>query len=449
MQSNPTPVIQDEVSILLDNVSKYYKLYKHPKDRFKEALSLTGKKYHKKFYATKNLDLQINKGEIIGIVGRNGSGKSTLLKLITGVLTPDEGSIQVNGKISALLELGAGFNPEFTGIENIFFYGMILGFSKQEMQEKLDDIIAFADIGDFINQPLRSYSSGMKSRLGFAVAIYIEPEILILDEVLAVGDVLFKRKCYAKMEEFFQSGKTILYVSHNLNSIKELCTRAIFLNSGKILLDSDPNTVAGYYEKFIFAEEKNKNKILQEIEDLNRSSSKETSQDPKVIPEEDSYVIPGFKPKSTLIYDESKVKIFDIHIKNVQNKTVNALKHGEKYFYCYKLKFLNDYEHVNFAMQFQTEKGLKITSAGSLTFNKTIQKVHKGEIYSICWEFICLLTTGTYYANIGVTSIIDHEKVFLNRITDALAFKVLPMEKVIHGIVSLQQIPTYKIEQEN
>ena len=182
-----------DIAISIKNVSKYYKLYNSPKDRLKESLSFSNKQYHKKFYATQNLSLDIKKGEILGIVGKNGSGKSTLLKLITSVLTPDEGSIKVNGKISALLELGSGFNPEFTGIENIFFYGTILGFSKQEMEAKLDDIIAFADIGDFIYQPLKSYSSGMKSRLGFAVAIHIEPEILILDEVLSVGDVLFQR----------------------------------------------------------------------------------------------------------------------------------------------------------------------------------------------------------------------------------------------------------------
>jgi len=208
MPNNPTFNIQhstsSEIAISLKNVSKYYKLYNKPKDRLKEALSRSGKIYHKKFYATKNLDLEIKKGEILGIVGKNGSGKSTLLKLITGVLTPDEGSITVNGKISALLELGSGFNPEFTGMQNIFFYGTILGFSKEEMKEKLDDILAFADIGDFIQQPLKTYSSGMKSRLGFAVAVHIDPEILILDEVLAVGDILFRRKCYAKMEEFFK-----------------------------------------------------------------------------------------------------------------------------------------------------------------------------------------------------------------------------------------------------
>ena len=246
LPNNPT---SKEIAISIKNVSKYYKLYNNPKDRLKEALSRKGKLYHKKFYATKNLNLEIKKGEILGIVGKNGSGKSTLLKLITGVLVPDEGTVKINGKISALLELGSGFNPEFTGMQNIFFYGTILGFSKKEMESKIDDILAFADIGEFIDQPLKTYSSGMKSRLGFAVAVHIDPEILILDEVLAVGDVLFKRKCYAKMEEFFKGGKTIIYVSHDANSVNELCTRAVFLDAGTIILDSDAKTVTSYYQK--------------------------------------------------------------------------------------------------------------------------------------------------------------------------------------------------------
>ena len=262
VKKHPSP---NDTVISLRNVSMYYKLYNSPKDRLKEALSPTRKKYHKEFYATNDINLEIKKGEIVGIVGKNGSGKSTLLKLITGILTPSTGNIIVNGDISALLELGSGFNPQFTGIENIYFYGTVLGFSKKQMDEKLDEIIAFADIGEFISQPIKTYSSGMKSRLGFAVAIHIEPEILILDEVLSVGDVLFKRKSYAKMQEFFESGKTIIYVSHNTNEVNRLCTRAVFLLDGEIIMDGDPKTITKYYEKYLFAKKANQAKIKQEI----------------------------------------------------------------------------------------------------------------------------------------------------------------------------------------
>ena len=252
--------MNSNIAISLKNVSKYYKLYDDPTYRLKEALSLTKKEFHQKFYATKNFSLDIKKGEILGIVGKNGSGKSTLLKLITSVLSPDEGSIEINGKISALLELGSGFNPEFTGLQNISFYGTILGFSKKEMDEKIDDIIAFADIGTFIEQPLKTYSSGMKSRLAFSVAVHIEPEILILDEVLSVGDIYFKRKAYDKMQTFFESGKTIIYVSHSAGEVNRLCTRAIMLHDGEILMDGEPKEVTKYYEKYLFAKGENKQK---------------------------------------------------------------------------------------------------------------------------------------------------------------------------------------------
>ncbi len=452
--------MSNSVAISIKNVSKYYKLYNSPKDRLKEALSFSGKTYHKKFYATQNLSLEIKRGEILGIVGKNGSGKSTLLKLITGVLQPDEGSIKINGKISALLELGSGFNPEFTGMQNIFFYGTILGFTKKEMEEKLDDIITFADIGEFIHQPLKTYSSGMKSRLGFAVAVHIDPEILILDEVLAVGDILFRRKCYAKMEEFFKGGKTIIYVSHDANSVKELCTRAVFLKEGEILLDSDPRTVSTYYEKYLFANDANKRKILSEIKKLQKQSEntqsenhinheikKHNKQIQTIIQDNDhqAYSIPDFKPQSTIIYDESQVKIYDIHIKDSNGKTINALEHGEKYFYCYKLKFFKKNINIGFGMQFKTEKGLQITSAGSLNFDQLIKTVQKNDIYMIEWEFVCLLTPGTYYTNAGITAEINHERKIINRIIDAMVFKVLPMKKTVYGLVSLQQKPTYSL----
>ncbi|AKF24363.1 hypothetical protein YH65_02355 [Sulfurovum lithotrophicum] len=444
----------NDIAISIRNVSKYYKLYNSPKDRLKEALSFSGKQYHKKFYATRNLNLQIQKGEILGIVGKNGSGKSTLLKLITGVLTPDEGSIAVNGKISALLELGSGFNPEFTGMQNIFFYGTILGFCREEIAEKLDDILAFADIGDFIYQPLKTYSSGMKSRLGFAVAVHIDPEILILDEVLAVGDVLFKRKCYAKMEEFFQSGKTILYVSHDANSIKQLCTRAIFLSDGNILLDADAKTVTTHYEKFLFAPKQQQKELKHSLQRTKKAKTAKQSVERKKPSDRSEnsekkgdhpYFIPNFTPKSRTVYDDSKVEIADIRIETIEGETVNALVHGEKYYYCYQLTFKETCEEVAFGMSIQNEKGFQITSTGSLNYDMLIEEAHSGDTYAAKWEFICLLTAGVYYANAGTTYMLDGERQLLNRVIDGLAFKVLPLSHTVHGIVSLQQVPDYRL----
>ena len=243
------------VVISLKGVSKFYKLYQANKDRLKEALHPLGKKYHRDYYAIRALNLEVRRGEVLGIVGRNGCGKSTLLKLVSKVLQPNEGEIRVSGKVTALLELGAGFNPEFTGRENIRFYSTILGLSIKEIEQLTPAIIEFAELGQFIDQPVKTYSSGMKSRLGFAVAVHVEPDILILDEVLAVGDAAFKRKCFAKMEEFFKAGKTVLFVSHDANSVNKLCTRAVLLHGGNIILDGEPKDVTRFYEKLAYAKE--------------------------------------------------------------------------------------------------------------------------------------------------------------------------------------------------
>lgn len=237
----------EDIIIKLENVNKIYKMYESPKDRFKEALNWKNKKYHKDFYAIKNLSLEIKKGEIIGFLGKNGAGKSTLLKLITGVLTPNDGMLNVNGRISALIELGAGFNPEYTGIQNIYLYGTLQGKSKEEMDKELEEIITFADIGDFIYQPVKNYSSGMFARLAFSVAINVKPDILIVDEILSVGDTMFQLKSMKKMKDLMEGGTTVIFVSHDMNTIKTLCTRAIWLENGTLKLDGNVHQVTDKY----------------------------------------------------------------------------------------------------------------------------------------------------------------------------------------------------------
>lgn len=238
-------------AIKFENVSKAYKLYDKPLDRLKESINLFGKKYHKIFYAVKDISFEIRKGEPVGIIGENGSGKSTILKLIAGVLSPTSGQVSVNGKISALLELGAGFNPEFTGIENIYLYGTILGYCREEMDRKIDEILSFADIGDFVYRPVKMYSSGMFARLAFAVATHVDPDILIVDEVLSVGDMYFQEKCINKMKSFKRNGTTILYVSHGLASIRNFCERVMWVDDGKIVADGPSSRVCEAYQDFI------------------------------------------------------------------------------------------------------------------------------------------------------------------------------------------------------
>lgn len=258
-----------ETVIDISNVSKIYKLYEQPMDRLKESLSISHKKYHRDHYALKDISFKVNKGDNIGIVGVNGAGKSTLLKIITGIITPSSGTCQVNGKISALLELGAGFNPEYTGIENIYLNGTMMGYSNEEIEQKVPSIIEFAGIGEFINQPIKTYSSGMFARLAFAVAINVEPDILIVDETLSVGDTRFQIKCMNKMREMIEGGTTILFVSHDTNTIKRFCTKAIWLHNGTIFDIGEVNKVCDRYLDFLKlgeAFDKNEENIVQQSE---------------------------------------------------------------------------------------------------------------------------------------------------------------------------------------
>lgn len=437
----------NDVAIKLQDVSKFYKLYAASEDRLKEALHPFGKKYHKQLYVLKDINLEVKKGEILGVVGKNGSGKSTLLKLITGVLKPNAGEIEVNGKISALLELGGGFNPEFTGVQNIFFMATIQGISKKNIDNWLKRIIEFADIGEYIDQPIKTYSSGMKSRLEFAIAVHIDPEILILDEVFAVGDVLFKRKCYAKMEEYFKGGKTIIYVSHNANSIIELCTRAIFLDSNSILLESDPKTVITYYQKCIFAQNDNIQKVKDEIKNLvaiNNSNINHIqinkyqyeSEDPE---EQEGYFIPDLKPKSIVEYKYYQVDIYDVWIKSVNKKKANILKIDRKYFLCAKIIFGIDASNVGFSFSIKNEKGMDICSYRTLK-NNLINAV-SGDIFQVKWGFMNRLLPGMYYLNIGIRSYPENKEPYvLNRIIDVMAFKIESNGQSNYGgIVSLDQ----------
>ncbi|MBQ7583812.1 MAG: ABC transporter ATP-binding protein [Lachnospiraceae bacterium] len=244
--------MENEVIINVEHLNKMYKLYSRQRDRIKDALGFGRKEdLYKEHYALKDVSLQVHRGETVGIIGTNGSGKSTILKIITGVLSPTSGTVEINGRISALLELGAGFNMEFTGLENVYLNGTMNGFSEEEIDERLEAILDFADIGEFVNQKVKTYSSGMFVRLAFALAINIDPEILVVDEALSVGDVFFQNKCYHKFEEFKKDGKTILFVSHDLSSISKYCDRVILLNHGEKMAEGLPKEIIDAYKKVL------------------------------------------------------------------------------------------------------------------------------------------------------------------------------------------------------
>lgn len=263
-----------EAAVTVCDVSKVYKLYKKPVDRLKEALALSRKKLYREHYALNHISFQVNKGETVGIIGANGAGKSTLLKIITGVLSPTSGAVDVNGKISALLELGTGFNPEYSGIENIYLNGTMSGFTREEMDEKLDDILKFADIGEFVYQPVKTYSSGMFARLAFAVSIHVDPEILIVDEALSVGDLRFQIKCMDKMKSMMQEGTTVLFVSHDINSIRRFCTRAVWLRNGEIEADGEVNQISDRYMDYLKVGEEGYHVLSEAAEDVQENGKR-------------------------------------------------------------------------------------------------------------------------------------------------------------------------------
>lgn len=296
-------------AIEVKNVSKVYKMYNDPKDRFKEALGNGKTKYHKEFYALNDVSFEVGKGEIVGIVGRNGSGKSTILKILTGVLTPTSGSATIEGKVSALLELGAGFNMEYTGMKNIYLNATMMRVSKEEIEKKIPDILAFADIGDYINQPVKTYSSGMFVRLAFAVAINVDPDVLIVDEALAVGDTRFQLKCMDKFLDFVNQGKTILFVSHDVNSIKRFCNRVIWMNQGKIIQDGNTDEVTDHYLDFL----KGELPIEQYLEQCSDST------------EEDGEV--SFKEADVTGIDIAE--IYDLQMYNAAGRRIDEIQHGE------------------------------------------------------------------------------------------------------------------------
>lgn len=263
-----------DVAIRVENVSKVYKLYDKPIDRLKETLNISNKVYHKDHYALNDISFEVKKGETVGIIGTNGSGKSTLLKMITGVLTPTSGNIEVNGKVSALLELGAGFNPEYTGMENIYLNGTMMGYSKEEMDKKVQPILEFADIGEFINQPVKTYSSGMFARLAFAVAINVEPEILIVDEALSVGDSKFQTKCIDKMEEIREKGTTILFVSHATEQINRFCNTSIWIEKGNLKALGKSSEIISEYENYMKYGNVNEIEVSELEEEITRPKDK-------------------------------------------------------------------------------------------------------------------------------------------------------------------------------
>ncbi len=399
-----------EIAIEVKNVNKVYKLYDRLRDRMKEAFGI-GKKVYKLHYALNDVNLNIYRGETVGIIGTNGSGKSTILKIITGVLTPTSGQVNVNGRISALLELGAGFNQEYNGIENIYLNGTMMGFSEKEIEAKLPAILEFADIGDYVYQPVKTYSSGMFVRLAFAVAINIEPEILIVDEALSVGDVFFQAKCYHKFEEFKEMGKTIVFVSHDLSSISKYCDRVFLLNKGKLLGEGSPKDMIDAYKRVLVGQYDFPDGEEAE-NDLNATEAK---------PKEQAQGVNA----DALEYGSGDARIMEYYVTDDRGVKTSAILKGSEFTLHMRVKFINPIPAPIFAFSVKNVIGTEITGTNSMIEKAFLESAKPGEEKEITFTQNMSLQGGEYLISMGVTGYNGDNFEVYHRLYDALNITVV------------------------
>ena len=448
----------DELTIKVTGLSKCYNIYSKPIDRLKQSIipkvvkpfGMPLQTYYREFWALRDLTLEVGKGETIGVIGRNGSGKSTLLQLICGTLTPTSGRIETKGRIAALLELGSGFNPEFSGRENVFLNGAILGLSHAEIKARFDAIAEFANIGDFIEQPVKFYSSGMTVRLAFAVQAMVDPDILIVDEALAVGDERFQRKCFHRLDELKKKGTSILFVSHAGQQIIDLCDRALLLEQGQRLLMTDPLTVVKAYQKLIYANPANQLRLAQEFKEMDRIGGTRGESHSITLPNESTLPQPeaeekisetdfyesGLIPQSTEIFPTQGARIESIKIYNSQGREVNNLLAGHLYNFELCGVFLEDRDsvHINITINPKSIAGIAgLVYPGS---GRQIHKVKSGQRFRLVHKVRISLAPDTYFSGGGIWS--TTEPTCMHRVFDLIMFRVLPkMENRAFGYVDL------------
>lgn len=481
MSSSLTPMENaDNPVITVTNLSKHYHLYSKPEDRLKQMVlpklkRMIGQKesdYYALFKAVEDVSFTIGRGETVGIIGRNGSGKSTLLQLICGTLQATSGASDVKGRIAALLELGAGFNPEFTGRENAYMNGAILGLSRAEVDTRFKDIEAFAEIGEFIDQPSKTYSSGMYVRLAFAVAIHSDPDILVVDEALSVGDEAFQRKCFARIEELQAKGATILFVSHAADTIIDLCDRAILLDQGEMLLSGKPKMVVGHYQRLMNLTGEAAETARASIRRLNEQSANEVTGEEKdaqdkgekdkdvsgaksplgAAADDPSWFDPGLTSKSAIAYERNGAEIKNVRILNGGGQRVNNLAVGQKYTFTYDIHFDQPRDTLLFGFTFKTVNGVDLAGANNTRIKHgQVKSAKAGETLEVKFDFTAQMLPGSYFATAGVMASVNGELFYVHRQMDVLAIRVMqgtnpsPFD---HGLCSLQTALNTKVKTE-
>lgn len=412
----------NDIMIQVSHVDKGYRLYDRPRDRLREAFSLTRKTYYREHHALNDLSFDVGRGETVGIIGTNGAGKSTILKIITGVLSPTRGSVRVNGRISALLELGAGFNMEYTGLENIYLNGTMIGFSREEIDKKLPDILAFADIGDFVHQPVKTYSSGMFVRLAFAVAINIDPEILIVDEALSVGDAFFQVKCYHKFEEFKRQGRTIVFVSHDLSSINKYCDRVILLNRGQKLAEGAPKDMIDLYKQ-----------VMARRGDAEGAGSDDAGPATGEAPARDGQPWREQMDQNPdcSSYGNGAATIMDFCVTDAAGRITNVLSAGENCTVRMKVQFHQAMSEPVFALTIRDKQGTDICGTNTMFEQFDTGSVQPGDQRVVSFTQRMNLRGGDYLLCLGCTGFKDGDFEVYHRLYDACLIRVVSSKGMV------------------
>lgn len=422
---------QEEIVIEIKDLVKKYKMYNRKKDRLVEAI-LPKVSRHTDFLAMNNLNLTIKKGEIVGILGRNGAGKSTLLKMITGVVVPTSGSLEVKGKISSLLELGTAFNSELTGEENIYQHGQVMGLTREEIEETKQDIIDFADIGDHLYQPVKTYSSGMFARLAFACAINVDPDILIVDEVLSVGDMAFQLKCFKKFQQFKEKGKTILFVTHSITDILKNCTRTIILQEGSKIFDGGVKDGVELYKKIITG---NAPKEEKENKNINEKQIKENKIKENL--EKETWKSHFTENPNLIEYGNLKAEVIDYGIFDENYKYLNVIDNEKTVILKSKIKFNEEVDNPIFTLTVKDFNGLEVAGTNTMIEKIYPGKFQKGDIVEVEFKQKLPLAPNKYTLSFSCTHIdANGELEVLNRKYEALLIEIISSKDCV-GMVKL------------
>lgn len=412
-------------AIRLSGVGKRYRIYDRPEDRLKQMLWRGKRVYFREFEAVKPLDLTVHKGQTVGIVGCNGSGKSTLLQMVCGTLAPTQGQVEVQGRISALLELGAGFNPAFTGRENIFLNAAILGLSEEETRARYEDIVAFSGLDvRHLEQAVSTYSSGMYVRLAFAVAIAVDPDILVVDEALAVGDEAFQRKCFARIHDLQEKGATILFVSHAAQTVVELCSHAILMDQGEKICEGEPKDIITGYHRLIFAPHEKRDAIREELK-----QGRIAAQSTAIAAAGDASSGDNLQSESRMEYEAHGGYISNIAIETMDGQHTSIIQTGGRYRLRYRVTYSDEAIEPKYGMLIKTKRGINLGGAVALELAQAGFTARTGQVVDVEFMFDSPLRPGHYFINCGTTRKSGDDDVFVHRIIDALQIKVVDNRK--------------------